>query len=75
MIAVSDILDAVAAGRVRVTFHAHQEAAVDGLALDDVFASLRSGEVLEQYPDDKPYPSCLVYGPAGNGDPIPSVWR
>ena len=25
-------------------------------------------------PDDKPYPSCLVYGRTFNGDPIHSVW-
>jgi len=29
-----------------------------------------SGEVIEKYPDDEPFPSCLVYGRTVNGKPL-----
>jgi hypothetical protein len=27
-----------------------------------------------QYPDDKPFPSCLIYGETFSGEPVHSVW-
>lgn len=32
------------------------------ITIDDVAAVLRSGQTIEDYPDDKPYPSRLVLG-------------
>jgi len=32
------------------------------------------GEIIENYPDDKPYPSCLIFGKTFSGDPVHSVW-
>jgi hypothetical protein len=29
-----------------------------------------SGEVIEDYPDDQPYPSCLVFGRTQSGGPL-----
>lgn len=29
-----------------------------------------TGEIIEQYPDDLPYPSCLIYGHAVDGKVI-----
>ena len=29
---------------------------------DDIESCLMSGEIIEQYPDDYPNPSCLIYG-------------
>jgi len=31
-------------------------------------------EFIEDYPNDKPYPSCLIYGKTFSGDPVHSVW-
>jgi hypothetical protein len=30
--------------------------------MDDVVSAILSGEIIEQYPEDYPYPSCLVLG-------------
>ena len=68
------IRQAVAADRVRVTDHADEEMAADGLQLDNVVLALRKGEVIEDYPADYPLPSCLVYGQTNSGDHIHSVW-
>jgi hypothetical protein len=33
-----------------------------GINVDDVVNALTSGEIIEQYPTDYPFPSCLVLG-------------
>ena len=33
-----------------------------GISMDDVEGALFNGEIIELYPDDYPYPSCLVLG-------------
>ncbi|MDL1982445.1 MAG: DUF4258 domain-containing protein [Deltaproteobacteria bacterium] len=32
------------------------------------------GEIIEEYPSDRPYPSCLIYGKTFRDDPVHSVW-
>ena len=59
---------------MRITDHAQNEAQEDQLSYDDIFASVRQGEVIEDYPDDKPFPSCLIYGSTYNAEPVHSVW-
>jgi len=41
---------------------------------DEIFYSVLHGEIIEDYPSDKPYPSCLMYGDSFAGEPIHSVW-
>ncbi len=68
------IVGAIAHNRLRVTDHADEEAAADTLLLNDIFASVINGEIIESYPNDKPYPSCLVCGKAPCGSTVHSVW-
>ena len=68
------ILDAVRSHRLRISDHADEEATNDGLGLDFILASIERGEIIEDYPDDTPYPSCLVLGWDSTGRPIHSVW-
>ena len=69
-----DIIEAIEAGRFRATDHANDEAKADGLADDEIYFSVFHGEILEDYPNDKPLPSCLIYGRTAEGMPIHSVW-
>ena len=71
---LSDIVDAIEARRIRITDHADEETAADGLALAEVFYSAMHGEIIEDYPTDSPYPSCLVLGTSADGKPIHTVW-
>ena len=32
------------------------------IRVDEVLEALRTGEIIEDYPQDQPYPSCLVLG-------------
>lgn len=54
--------------------HADEEAQADRLCYDEIFDSVIHGRLIEDYPDDKPYPSCLVYGSTRRGEPVHSVW-
>ena len=69
-----DIIEAVAAGRLRSTQHGNLEAAADGLSESEIHYSVLHGEIIEDYPDDYPLPSCLIFGRAPDGRPIHSVW-
>ena len=71
---IEEIGSAIRDSRVRITDHADEEAANDGLSLDEVFSSALRGEVIEDYPQDRPYPSCLIFGRNAPGKPIHSVW-
>lgn len=69
-----DIIEAIAAGRSRFTSHGAIEAAADGLAESEIHHSVFHGEIIEDYPNDQPLPSCLVFGRAPDGNPVHSVW-
>lgn len=71
---LGDIVEAIRFNRVRITDHADEEARADRLSFDQIYFSVMSGEIIEDYPNDKPYPSCLVLGQTFGGDPVHSVW-
>ncbi len=71
---IANIIDAIQAKRIRITDHADEAAESDQLAFDEVYISVIHGEIIENYPDDRPYPSCLIYGQNFTGDPVHSVW-
>ncbi|MBE0427093.1 MAG: DUF4258 domain-containing protein [Nitrospirae bacterium] len=71
---IDDIIESIRAKRIRITDHADEEAYNDTLSLEEIYSSVLTGEIIEQYPDDKPYPSCLIYGKNIKNEPIHSVW-
>ena len=71
---IDQIVAAIQANQVNVTLHARREARNDSLILDEILFSARHGEIIEGYPGDKPFPSCLVFGRTPAGDPVHSVW-
>ncbi len=71
---IEDIIEAIRDDRVQITDHADEEAQADRLSFDEILASVINGEVIEDYPDDGPYPSCLIYGSTFSGEPVHSVW-
>ena len=71
---IAKIIAGIQANRIRITDHADEEAEADRLTFDEIFFSVSHGEIIEDYPTDRPYPSCLIYGQTFSGDPIHSVW-
>ena len=47
---------------VRWTGHILERIFQRGIRMDDVINALTNGEIIEQYPTDYPFPSCLVLG-------------
>ena len=71
---LAEIKEAIQTGRVRITDHAYEEANADRLKFDEIYFSVLNGAVIEQYQDDWPFPSILVFGQSFAGNPIHSVW-
>ena len=71
---IAEIIDAIRNNRLRITNHADEEAQTDDLTFEEIFFSINKGEIIEEYPDDNPYPSCLIYGDTFSGEPMHSVW-
>lgn len=71
---IEDIVVAISNSRIRITDHADEEAVDDQLTFDEIYFSVMHGEIIEDYPNDKPYPSCLIMGKSFAGEPIHSVW-
>ncbi len=71
---IGDIIEAVRVHQVRITDHADEEASEEQITFDEMYFSVLHGEIIEEYPTDTPYPSCLVYGMTFRGDPVHSVW-
>jgi hypothetical protein len=45
-----------------VTMHSRRRLSERGILLRDVIHAVEHGEIIEQYPNDFPFPSCLILG-------------
>jgi len=55
------------------TRHARHEMETEELGEikdEEVCEAVLSGKIIEDYPQDKPYPSCLIYGRTSVGRPL-----
>ena len=41
-----------------------------GILFSDVLSAIESGEIIEDYPEDYPFPSCLLYGLSKSEKPL-----
>jgi len=41
-----------------------------GIKREELIECIKNGEIIEQYPDDTPYPSCLISGFCKAGKPL-----
>ena len=48
-----------------LTQHSRKRFAERGINIEDIQFALKTGEIIEQYPDDTPFPSCLMLGYSG----------
>jgi Domain of unknown function (DUF4258) len=72
---IDDLIEAIHVGQVVTSRHSLTEAVADDLGLGEIYDSVSaSGEILEDYPNAYPTPSCLVLEFNTVGDPIHSVW-
>ena len=48
--------------KVQLTNHGLNRLALRNISIDDVGNCVMNGEIIEEYPDDYPYPSALIFG-------------
>ncbi|MDD2716626.1 MAG: DUF4258 domain-containing protein [Candidatus Wallbacteria bacterium] len=63
MFDINTVISALKDKKIRITDHSDEEAQNDGLSYDEIFCSVMNGEIIENYPDDTPYPR-------GKNDPL-----
>jgi len=71
---IEKIRKAIKEGRINITEHADEELENDEILNQDLYVSVFNGKVIEDYPKDFPFPSCLIYGKNDEGKPVHSVW-
>ena len=64
---IEQIRRKVAEDRFELSEHAVKQAGVRRIAVREIREALGRGEVIEDYPDDKYGPSCLVFGATDGG--------
>jgi hypothetical protein len=53
-----------------ITVHAAERFRQRGIKAKDIRNAVNTGEIIEQYPEDFPFPSCLILGKDSNGQCI-----
>ena len=67
---ITDLQKLCEHGSIRWTGHILKRLMQRGIFRASVVQAIRSGEIIEQYPDDYPYPSCLLLEPRRPGRPF-----
>lgn len=67
---IVELRDKIRKGEYRFSDHAVKRMIKRSNERSEVEDAVMAGEVIEEYPDDKYYPSCLVYGKTRNGRDI-----
>lgn len=55
---------------IRITQHAQQEMAEEGIALNEVLEAIATGQILENYPEHRRGACCLLNGVTKEGRPL-----
>ena len=67
---LEDILRLYKDSSLRWTSHILERLFQRNIRIDDVKSVLLNGEIIEQYPTDYPFPSCLILGYTISGNPL-----
>lgn len=67
---LDEIQKKVAADEFEFSKHAVDQSIIRRISVQELREAVASGEVIEDYPDDKYGPSCLIYGRTAGHRPI-----
>ena len=73
MIEIKNLRKYISEGRIFATAHAAERFHQRGINISDIANAVHGGEIIEQYPDDYPYPSCLILGKSLDGKNLHAV--
>jgi len=57
-------------GEYKITRHAQRRCDTRKISLEEIKLVILTGEIIENYPHDKPYPSCLILGYVKTHQPL-----
>jgi len=60
-------------GAVKWSVHCLERMQERDITREDVRGCIAEGEIIEDYPNDYPFPSCLIFGHTGNGEVLHTV--
>lgn len=66
-LSIKDIQNKIQKGEYRFSDHAVNRMIKRGIARYEIESVIIKGEIIEEYPDDKYSPSCLIYGKTDMG--------
>lgn len=58
------------AGEYQLTRHSQRRCDSRGISLEEIKEVINKGEIIEIYPKDSPYPSCLILGYVRKNEPL-----
>jgi hypothetical protein len=67
---IEEIQDKVEAGLIEFSEHATERSIRRNISVHDVLHAIADGVVIEDYPEDKYGPSCLIFGRDRKGRPL-----
>lgn len=67
---IKDIQKAIELDNILYTAHLLERMDERNISVLDIIDCMNKGKIIEQYPDDKPYPSCLIFSYVVNNRPI-----
>src|SRR5919204_5863567 len=70
MAIIDDIREKIAGGQFEFSQHAVDQSIVRHSSVQELREAMAVGEIIEDYPDDKYGPSCLVFGLTQAGRPL-----
>ena len=70
MTLLTEIRSKIAQGLFEFTQHATDQSLVRRITVQEIREAIASGEVIEDYPNDKYGPSCLIFGMTANRRPL-----
>ncbi len=56
--------------KIAITKHARIRLEERGIHMDDIVMAIGNGEIIKEYVDDKPLPSCLALGKSAEDKPL-----
>ena len=61
------------AEQIAITEHGRQRLVERAITVSDIVHCIATGEIIKQYEDDRPFPSCLILGKTLNDEYIHTV--
>jgi len=67
---INQLREKIAANQFEFSKHALDQSLLRGITVQELRKAIADGKVIEDYPDDKYGPSCLVFGTTKSARPI-----